>query len=105
MTAYQDTPLNIPGGCYMPTQTCFVTDAIGQQWATSMSDVRIRPRRYRIPHSGCVGASGICGPRANSRMVSTAQKLVRNWSINSLDKSYYSIYTSVMRFDRETSRC
>lgn len=48
MTAYQDTPLNIPGGCYMPTQTCLVTDAIGQQWATSMSDARIRPKVYGI---------------------------------------------------------
>ena len=45
---YQDQPLNIPGGCYMPTQTCFVTDVTGQQWATSMSDVRLRPRVYGI---------------------------------------------------------
>lgn len=41
-----DTPLNIPGGTYTPTQTCFITDAIGQQWATSMSDVRLTPRKF-----------------------------------------------------------
>ena len=43
---YTDTPLNIPGGTYTPTETSFVTDAIGQQWATSMSDVRLRPRVF-----------------------------------------------------------
>ena len=48
MTAYQDTPLNIPGGTYTPTETTFVTDAIGQQWATSMSDARIRPKVFGI---------------------------------------------------------
>ena len=45
---YQDTPLNIPGGTYTPTETCFVTDAIGQQWATSMSDARLQPRVFGI---------------------------------------------------------
>lgn len=45
---YQDTPLNIPGGTYIPTQTCFVTDALGQQWATSMSDARLRPRVFGV---------------------------------------------------------
>lgn len=43
-----DTPLNIPGGTYLPTQTCFITDAIGQQWATSMSDARIRPKVFGV---------------------------------------------------------
>ena len=45
---YQDTPLNIPGGTYTPTQTCFVTDVTGQQWATSMSDARLRPKVFGI---------------------------------------------------------
>ena len=44
----QDTPLNIPGGTYTPTETCFITDAIGQQWATSMSDARIRPKVFGV---------------------------------------------------------
>ncbi len=43
-----DTPLNIPGGTYLPTQTCFITDSVGQQWATSMSDARIRPKVFGI---------------------------------------------------------
>jgi hypothetical protein len=43
-----DTPLNIPGGSYLPTQTCFITDAIGQQWATSMSDARLRPKVFGV---------------------------------------------------------
>lgn len=43
-----DQPLNIPGGTYTPTQTCFITDAIGQQWATSMSDVRLSPRVFGV---------------------------------------------------------
>jgi hypothetical protein len=43
-----DQPLNIPGGTYTPTETCFVTDAIGQQWATSMSDARLRPKLFGI---------------------------------------------------------
>jgi hypothetical protein len=45
---YQDQPLNIPGGTYTPTQTCFVTDVTGQQWATSMSDARLRPKVFGI---------------------------------------------------------
>jgi hypothetical protein len=43
-----DQPLNIPGGSYLPTQTCFITDSIGQQWATSMSDARLRPKVFGI---------------------------------------------------------
>lgn len=43
-----DTPLNIPGGTYLPTETTFITDAYGQQWATSMSDARLRPRVFGI---------------------------------------------------------
>ena len=45
---YIDEPLNIEGGSYMPFKTCLVTDAIGQQWATSMSDARLRPRVYGV---------------------------------------------------------
>ena len=45
---YQDTQLNIPGGTYTPTETNLITDAIGQQWATSMSDVRLCPRVFGV---------------------------------------------------------
>jgi len=43
-----DQPLNIPGGTYTPTETTFVEDSIGQQWATSMSDARLRPKVFGI---------------------------------------------------------
>jgi hypothetical protein len=33
-------------------------------------------------------------------MVSTAQKLVRNWSLNSLDKYIIVYYTKYIRFDK-----
>lgn len=45
---YQDQPLNIPGGTYTPTETTFVSDYYGQQWATSMSDYGIRPRVFGV---------------------------------------------------------
>jgi hypothetical protein len=41
-----DTPLNIPGGTYTPTQTTFITDAYGQQWATSMSAARLPNKQF-----------------------------------------------------------
>ena len=41
-----DEPLNIPGSTYQPFATTFFTDAIGQQWVTSMSDVRLRPKIF-----------------------------------------------------------
>lgn len=43
---YTDTPLNIPGGTYTPTETTFVEDSLGQQWATSMSDARLQPKTF-----------------------------------------------------------
>ena len=37
-----DEPLNT----YQPFATTMFTDAIGQQWVTSMSDVRLRPKIF-----------------------------------------------------------
>lgn len=44
----KDTPLNVPGNCYTSTESCLYTDAIGQQWVTSMSDARLTPRVFGV---------------------------------------------------------
>lgn len=41
-----DEPLYIPGSTYQPFATTMFTDSAGQQWATSMSDIRIRPKVF-----------------------------------------------------------
>ena len=41
-----DEPLNIPGNTYQPFVTTMFTDSAGQQWVTSMSDLRIRPKVF-----------------------------------------------------------
>ncbi len=75
-----DQPLNIPGGTYTPTETTFVEDSIGQQWATSMSDVRLRPVFRRPPERrpcNSVLRPGLRGTRIRSGASNVRARLLR----------------------------